>query len=65
MNLRENRKCKARNLYPRIFFLGACGFQLNQFADSEKNHWSNQLVIREEDLLAKSRQQCYHPIEMA
>ena len=31
----------------------------------KKKHWSNQLVIREEDLLAKSRQQCYHPIEMA
>jgi hypothetical protein len=48
-----------------IFFWGACGFQLNQFADSKKDRWSNQLVIREEDLLAKSRQQCYHPIETA
>lgn len=60
-----NRKCKPRNLYPQFFFWGACGFQLNQFADSKKDRWSNQLVIREEDLLAKSRQQCYHPIETA
>ena len=36
MDLRESQKCKPRNLYTQIFFGGACGFQLNQLADSKK-----------------------------
>lgn len=53
------------SLSPNIFFgcLWISVEPIRRFR--KKNHWSNQLVIREEDLLAKSRQQCYHPIEMA